>query len=318
MFIEDFGKEVRMIPHNISRRRFLKLMTGGAIGSLMLGSYAFAVEPLYRLRVKNYRPQLSNWPSDLNLRIAVLADIHACKPWMTVERIRYIVQETNRLKPDLILLLGDYTTGMNLITEQVHSHEWAPVLGELDAPLGVHAVLGNHDYWEDRTVQRLRKGKTFGHLALEKAGIPVYENDVLQLKKGKHKFWLAGLGDQLAFPPFRKFGYSKWKTMDDLPGTLAKITDDSPIIMMAHEPDIFENLPDHVALTVSGHTHGGQVRFFGYAPITASTKRLNYGLVQEDGKSLVVSCGLGCSMLPVRFGTPPEIVIIKTGARHSA
>jgi len=296
-----------------TRRRFMKLMGCGAIGSLALGSYAFAIEPLYSLKTTYYRPQLPNWPEDLNLRIAVLTDIHACKPWMTVERIRYIVRETNKLKPDVILLLGDYSAGMNLVTDYVHSSEWAPVLGELEAPLGVHAVLGNHDFWEDRTLQRDRIGKPFGHVALEKAGIKVYENEAVQLKKGKQKFWLAGLGDQLAFPPFRKYGHTKWETRDDLSKTLAQIKDDAPVILMAHEPDIFNKLSDQVTLTVSGHTHGGQVRFMGYAPITVSGPKLNYGHIIEDNRHLIVSGGLGCSMLPVRFGTPPEIVLIETG-----
>lgn len=296
----------------------MKLVGCGAIGSLALGSYAFAIEPLYTLKTTYYRPQLPNWPDDLNLRIAVIADLHACEPWMSVERIRYIVQETNKLKPDVILLLGDYSTGLNLVTGAVHSSQWAPVLGELEAPLGVHAVLGNHDFWEDRTVQKTRKGKPFGQLALEKAGISVYENDAVQLKKGKHKFWLAGLGDQLAFPPFRKYGYSKWETRDDLSATMDAIKDDAPIIMMAHEPDIFRKMPERVALTVSGHTHGGQVRFLGYAPITASGRKYNYGHVIEDNRHLIVSGGLGCSMLPVRFGTPPEIVLIETSNKHDA
>lgn len=297
-----------------TRRGFMQMVGGGFLGSMALGSYAFAIEPLYTLKTTYYRPQLTNWPDALNLRIAVLADIHACKPWMTAERIRYIVQETNKLKPDLILLLGDYSTGLNLVTDYVHSSEWASVLGELEAPLGVHAVLGNHDFWEDRTLQRDRRGKPFGQLALENASIPVYENDAIQIKKGKHKFWLAGLGDQLAFPPFKKYGHSKWKTRDDLSGTLAKIKDDAPVILMAHEPDIFARMPARVSLTIAGHTHGGQVRFLGYAPITASGRKYNYGVVREDEKHLIVSGGLGCSMLPVRFGTPPEIVLIETGS----
>ncbi len=291
----------------------MKLVGCGALGSLALGSYAFAIEPLYSLKTTYYRPQLPNWPKGLDLRIAVLADIHACNPWMSVERIRYIVRETNKLKPDVILLLGDYSTGLNLVTDYVHSSEWAPVLAELEAPLGVHAVLGNHDFWEDRTVQRNRAGKPFGQLALEKSGITVYENDAVQLKKGKQKFWLAGLGDQLAYPPFRKYGYSKWGGRDDLDKTLSDIKDDAPVILMAHEPDIFPKVPERVSLTVAGHTHGGQVRFFGYAPITASGRKLNYGHIIEDNRHLIVSGGLGCSMLPVRFATPPEIVLIEAG-----
>ncbi len=300
-----------------TRRRFMKLMGGGFLGSMALGSYAFAIEPLYSLKTTYYRPQLPNWPVNLNLRVAILADIHACKPWMTAERIRYIVKETNKLKPDVILLLGDYCTGMNVVTDYVDSSEWAPVFGELEAPLGVHAVLGNHDFWEDRTVQRDRAGKPFSQIALEKAGIPVYENSAVQLKKEKQKFWLAGLGDQLAFPPYRSFGHSKWGTRDDLELTLSKIEDEAPVILMAHEPDIFRKVPDRVSLTVSGHTHGGQVRFLGYAPINTSGMKYNYGHVIEDNSHLIVSGGLGCSMLPVRFGTPPEIVLMELGGNPS-
>ena len=95
---------------------------------------------------------------------------------------------------------------------------------------------------------------------------------------------------------------------------MEQIKDDAPMILMAHEPDIFNRLSDSVALTVSGHTHGGQVRFMGYAPITVSGQKLNYGHVTEGNRHLIVSGGLGCSMLPVRFGTPPEIVLIETGS----
>ena len=301
----------------ITRRRFMKLMGGGFLGSMALGGYAFAIEPLYSLKTTFYRPKLPNWPANLNLRVALIADIHACKPWMTPERIRYIVHETNKLRPDVVLLLGDYCTGMNLVTEYVDSSKWAPVLGELEAPLGAHAVLGNHDFWEDRTIQRSRTGKPFSQVALEKAGIPVYENFAVQLEKDNEKFWLAGLGDQLAFPPYRSLGHSKWGTRDDLDLTLSHIKDDAPVILMAHEPDIFKRTPDRVALTVSGHTHGGQVRFLGYAPITTSGMKYNYGHVIEDNRHLIVSGGLGCSMLPVRFGTPPEIVLLELGERSS-
>jgi predicted MPP superfamily phosphohydrolase len=85
---------------------------------------------------------------------------------------------------------------------------------------------------------------------------------------------------------------------------------------MAHEPDIFPKVPDRVALTLSGHTHGGQVRLFGWSPIVPSEfgNRYAYGHVIEDGRHLIVSGGLGCSILPVRFGVPPEIVIVELGA----
>ena len=104
--------------------------------------------------------------------------------------------------------------------------------------------------------------------------------------------------------------------VDDLPGTLAKITDDAPVILLAHEPDIFSEVPNRVSLTLSGHTHGGQVRVFGYSPMVPSRygNRYAYGHVVEDDRHLIVSGGLGCSILPVRIGVPPEIVMVDVAA----
>ncbi len=297
----------------ISRRTFTKLAGSGFTSACALGSYAFAIEPLARLATTYYKPAIRNWADGPPLRIAALADLHACKPWMSVGRIRHIVEQTNALKPDLTVLLGDYSAGMNLVTGHVHSSQWGPVLGELEAPLGVYAVLGNHDWWEDRQAQRRGHGPTFGQRALEKAGIPVLENDALKLEKDGRAFWLAGLGDQLAFPPFSRFGRTRWKTRDDLGLLMERITGDAPAILMAHEPDIFPKVTERISLTLSGHTHGGQVRVFGYSPINTSGQKYNYGYVVEGNRHLIVSGGLGCSMMPVRFGSPPEIVLVELG-----
>jgi predicted MPP superfamily phosphohydrolase len=185
---------------------------------------------------------------------------------------------------------------------------WAGELARLRAPLGVHAVLGNHDWWEDRAAMRARRGPVLGRRALERAGIPVYENDAARLEKDGRPFWLAGLGDQWAFG-------SRWG-VDDLPATLAKVTDRAPAILLAHEPDIFPQVPARVALTLSGHIHGGQLRFFGHSPVVPSRfgNRYAYGHVVERGRHLVVSAGLGCTGLPVRIGVPPEIVLVDVGA----
>lgn len=103
--------------------------------------------------------------------------------------------------------------------------------------------------------------------------------------------------------------------IDDLPATLAMVDDDAPVILMAHEPDIFARVPARIALTLSGHTHGGQVRLFGWSPIVPSRygNRYAYGHVQENGRDLIVSAGLGTSKLPIRLGAPPEIVLIELG-----
>ena len=140
-----------------------------------------SIEPLLRPRVTRYDLKLPRWPDDLHLTIAAIADVHACKPWMDVERIHSIVEQTNALGADLIVLLGDYAAGHRFVTERVHSDEWSKALAGLKAPLGVHAILGNHDWWDDRAAQQARRGPIFGRLALERVGIPVYENDAVRL-----------------------------------------------------------------------------------------------------------------------------------------
>ena len=301
----------------ISRRRFLQwLLSLGVVGAAT-SAYAVVVEPLLRQRVTRYDLKLRRWPNDLPLTIAAIADVHACKPWMDVERIHSIVRQTNELKPDLIVLLGDYVAGMrNYRTGEVHSDEWSKALAGLKAPLGVHAILGNHEWWDDRAAQMNGHGPTFGRLALERAGIPVYENDVVRLSKSGRSFWLAGLGDQLAFETTRRRFPNRRIGVDDLDGTLRKVPDGDPIILLAHEPDIMPRVPERVSLVMSGHTHGGQVRLFGWSPVVPSRygNRYAYGHVREQC-DLIVSGGLGCSIMPVRFGVPPEIVLVSiTGA----
>jgi uncharacterized protein len=301
----------------ISRRRFLQwLLSLGVVGAAT-SAYAVIVEPLLRQRVTRYDLKLRRWPDDLPLTIAAIADVHACKPWMDVERIHSIVRQTNALKPDLIVLLGDYVAGLrNYRTGEVHSDEWSKALAGLKAPLGVHAILGNHEWWEDRAAQTNGHGPTFGRLALERAGIPVYENDVVRLSKSGRTFWLAGLGDQLAFQVTRRRFPDRRIGVDDLDGTLRKVPDGDPIILLAHEPDILPRVPERVSLVLSGHTHGGQVRLFGWSPVVPSRygNRYAYGHVREQC-DLIVSGGLGCSIVPVRLGMPPEIVLVSiTGA----
>jgi predicted MPP superfamily phosphohydrolase len=306
----------------ITRRGFLKAVGAAVAGSLAVGGYAIGLEPR-RLRVQRYSVAPPRWPKHLALRIAALADIHACEPWMPADRIRRIVEETNSLGADIIVLLGDYAAGLRFVTGFVGSQDWAAALSELRAPLGVHAILGNHDWWEDTRAQRTGVGPVAGRVALERAGIPVYENDVVKIRKDGQAFWLAGLGDQLALVPRKRFGRKRWQGVDDLAGTLSKVDDESPVILLAHEPDIFPDVPNRVALTLCGHTHGGQVRLFGYSPVVPSRygNRYAYGHVVESGprpsdvsRHLIVSGGLGFSIAPVRFGVPPEIVIVDVGA----
>jgi len=297
----------------ITRRKFLHFLAGlGAFGS-STAAYGFGIEPLLRLRVARYDISPPRWPAGFELKIAVIADLHACDPWMAPGHIEAIVERTNALDADVVVMLGDYVAGHRYVTQKMPAPEWASVLAQLKASLGVHAILGNHDYWSDRTIQREGHGKTVARQALEAVGIPVYENDVARLSKAGHSFWLAGLGDQLAYAPARRFRPVRRVGIDDLGATLAKVTDDAPVILLAHEPDVAARVPSRVALQLSGHTHGGQVNLLGWAPIAPSGRKLVYGHVRMNC-DVVISGGLGCSILPFRFGVPPEIVLVTLGA----
>jgi predicted MPP superfamily phosphohydrolase len=300
----------------ITRRQLFQGLGAATAGGVGLGGVALA-EP-FRTKFTHYALTPPRWPPGLSLKLAVIADLHACNPWMGVARIERLVAEVNGQQPDAVLLLGDYVAGHKLAryAQAVTPAEWAGALAGLKAPLGIHAVLGNHDWWEDREAQRLGCGPTRAGLALQNAGITLHENTCLRVAKDDGAVWLAGLGDQWAFRSAAAGGSGGYRGVDDLAGTLAQVSDDAPIILMAHEPDIFPSVPERVALTVCGHTHGGQVRFFGYAPYVPSKfgNRYVYGHIVEGGRNLIVSGGLGCSGLPIRFGAPPEIVIVALGA----
>jgi uncharacterized protein len=297
----------------ISRRHFLRFLAGLGLAGSSTAAYGFA-EPALRLDVTRYDILPPQWPADFRLKIGVIADLHACDPWMSLEHIQAVVDRTNALNADIIVMLGDYVAGHRHVTRFIPATEWAPVLAGLKAPLGVHAILGNHDWWEDKEVQRDGQGPTKSRLALEAVGIPVYENDAVRLTKDGRPFWLAGLGDQLAYAPARRFRPVRRIGVDDLAATLGKLTDDAPVILLAHEPDVAMRVPARVALQLSGHTHGGQVRLFGWSPVVPSRygNRMAYGHMRANC-DVIVSGGIGCSIMPFRLGVPPEIVLVTLG-----
>jgi hypothetical protein len=165
----------------------------------------------------------------------------------------------------------------------------------------VWAILGNHDWWNN--INGVRK-------ALADVNIPLLENRAVLLGNEGNRFWLAGLGDQIA----HRLSNSQFRGEDDLPGTLAQVSTDDPILLLVHEPDVFTRVPDKVALTLAGHTHGGQIRvpfvWPSFVP-SAYGARFAYGHVVEDNRQLIVSGGLGTSLLPLRLGVPPEIVHVE-------
>lgn len=291
----------------ITRRTFLR-GTGGAVALAGgLGGYTVLVEPEFRLVAANWTVEHGSWPSAMPpLKIAVLTDLHAVDPWMSVSRITQIVETANALEPDLIVLLGDYVSGLpKYHTRIIPIAEWTQPLAKLRAPLGVYAILGNHDWWDDR--RGVRDG-------IRAAGIPVLENHALKIDRNGQRFWLAGLGDQLAHP----LGRGRYRGADNLDATIRQTMGDrDPVVLLAHEPDIFVRVPARVAVTLAGHTHGGQVLlpFIG-RPILPGVngKRFAYGHIVEGGRHMVVSSGLGLTGLPVRFGVPPEIAVVTVTA----
>ncbi|MDB5511629.1 MAG: metallophosphoesterase [Enterovirga sp.] len=310
MFDEAAPRAPRTRPL-VTRRGLVRGLGAGAFAGLSGAGYAVAVEP-QRLVVTPYAVAPAAWRGGPALRAAVIADLHACEPWMGVRHIRSIVERANALRPDIVLLLGDYVAGMRVTTGVVPPVEWAGALAGLVAPLGIHAVLGNHDWWDDPRMQVPGTGKPAAGLALEAAGIRVYQNEAVRLEKDGRAFWLAGLGDQIAYAEALRQGRATRAGVDDLPATLAQIPEGAPAILMAHEPDVFARVPGRIALTLSGHTHGGQVRLFGYSPVVPSRfdNRYAYGHVREQS-DLIVSGGLGCSIAPIRVGVPPEIVLVE-------
>jgi predicted MPP superfamily phosphohydrolase len=297
---------------SISRRAFLQSAAGAVWATAGLGSYAFAFEPGVRLKVASYSVTPPNWPIGLTLRAVVLADIHACEPWMPAARIRAIAELSNALKPDIVFLLGDFSGGHTIMTSPVMPEEWGEALSVLRAPLGSYAVLGNHD-WLHGPLPNMPGDDAVGvRNALIGANIKVLENHAVRLTKQGRPFWVAGLGDQLAGP---KGGPRGGRGIDDLPGTMAQIADSAPVLMLAHEPFIFRRMPDRVALTLSGHTHGGQVNIpFAETRLTRAFGDLVYGHIVQKNRNLIISGGLGTSHAPVRFMRPPELVAVTIGA----
>lgn len=267
------------------------------------------IAPPAEVMVKRYRIRPKGWPTPL--RIAMVSDLHMGDPYMPLSRLDAIVEQTRALKPDLVLLPGDLVPGPSMVrTREPPLAEIAARLARLKAPLGTYAVLGNHDWWSDTAAQARKTGPVAAGQALQAAGIPVLSNRALGLKNG---VWLAGLESQEALR-----GKGKWDItgLDDLTATLARVPPGAPTLLLAHEPYIFADLPDNVAVTLSGHTHGGQIRIRGWAPIVPRTinRKYLYGHITEGDRHLVVSAGLGYSKLPLRIGTPPEITLVDLAA----
>ncbi|GGE01276.1 hypothetical protein GCM10011529_04520 [Polymorphobacter glacialis] len=220
------------------------------------------------------------------LKIVQLSDTHANFYTMPPRRLRTIVAQANALKPDVIVLSGDYSDGHIVTWPSLTLEQALEPLADLRAPLGVFAVLGNHDqpYWTRRVMAR-DSVKLLVGAAVDVGPVA-----------------LVGARSR-AMPP---------DPACNLRSAVDSAPDDKPLIVLVHEPDYFETMPKRVQLMIAGHTHGGQI----VLPLLG-TRRIGpfydthlRGLFREHGQTLVVSSGLSTSVLPVRIGVRPEIVEI--------
>jgi predicted MPP superfamily phosphohydrolase len=290
----EIGAGVVRVP---SKRRVFWLSLFAALALSL--SWAAGVEP-GQLRVRSEEMTSPHWPAAVpKLRVVFIADLHVGAPHVPIARVDKLVAIANRADADVVLLGGDYIAHV-LFGEKVAYDAIARSLGALRARHGVYAVMGNHDHW-DGEVGRLKD-------ALSAAGIVVLENEARRIAVPGGHVWLVGLGDSTTrhLEPEKAFR--------GVPFASPMV---EPVIVFAHDPSVFASVPREVSVILAGHTHGGQLRvpFFG-AVFNASRAPLRHsrGIIQEHGKQMYVTAGIGTSVLPIRFNCPPEFAILTIGA----
>ena len=268
----------------MDRRFFLKAAAAAVPAGLASASYG-----LYEASwVQVTRPTLAlpRLPAAFaGTTVAFLTDIHH-GPFTSLDYVISVVQTTLALRPDLIVLGGDYC-----LKHAKYIRPCFDVLAGLKAPLGVFGVMGNHDYWH---------GADDTRAGFETAGIGELTNRGVWVERGGARFRLAGVDDY-------------WMGHINPQTALGDATTDDACLLVSHNPDVAEKLCDpRVGLMLSGHTHGGQVVFPGGAPFVPSHYGQKYlrGLVRAPHTSVYVSRGLGTTSVPVRFGSRPELTLV--------
>ena len=227
------------------------------------------------------------------LRAILLSDIHVARPDMPPERLARIVAQVNALRPDIVLIAGDFL-GDGYFHTQVSPAEAIAPLRLLHARLGTFAVLGNHDHWNDAPAITA---------ALRSNGIRLLVNEAAQAGP----LVLGGLDDDFTD---RADMSRTLAAMQGLPGAR---------LILSHSPDPFAHMPRDVPLMLAGHTHCGQIRFPLVGALTYESdhgSRYGCGEVSEEGKRLIVGAGLGTSVLPLRLGAVPELWLIELRPAH--
>lgn len=236
------------------------------------------------------------------LRILQISDLHVDSYIGTPEKLQALVDRINEQKADVILFTGDMTTS-NI--RDVWQFE--PILKQIKAPMGVKSVLGNHDFfiYEYRdNDKRIAASDTLTRFEEDKLGWQVLRNQSCLLERGEQRIAIAGVdninGNQ-GFKTIQKGDLRK--AMEGLEGVFT--------VLMTHDPSHWtaEVLPkSHAQITLSGHTHAGQFRLFGWSFAHFSFKECD-GRYDRDGRMLYVNAGSGCTA-PFRVSCPSEITVI--------
>ena len=235
---------------------------------------------------------LADWPvGQRPLLLLLLSDIHVAGPDMPPARVTRLVRQINQLSPDFVLIAGDFISDKRIATRRYSLDEAIAPLAAIDARFGSFAALGNHDHWRDAAEARS---------ALARAGIRVLNNSAERagpIAVGGLDDDFTGRADPSAtLAAMRRVGGAK--------------------ILLSHSPDPFPDLPAEVGLMVAGHTHCGQISFPVIGPLATMSrygKRYACGIIREGGRTLIVTAGVGTSLLPLRIGVPPDMWLIRVG-----
>jgi uncharacterized protein len=280
-----------------SRRRFLEQATVAA-GTIPFawGLYGMVFERL-DLRTSHYRVEFERLPRGFNgFRIAQLSDIHI-GPYMTGGEIRQVVDQTNRLKPDLILLTGDY-----VIWDGSTQYAVVDALSGLRAPYGVFGCLGNHEAWSGVTGSISRLFAAQGTRILRKENVAI--------RSGGDELNLIGVDYQTHHPAGEHY---EGIVREYLDGVEALVRRDTVNVLMSHNPNTFDRAAVMgIELSLAGHTHGGQVTLEFISPALCPSRLVTpyvEGWFEKPGGRMYVNRGIGTIGVPMRMGAPPEITV---------
>ena len=233
------------------------------------------------------------WPEgEAPMRVLSLSDIHVAGPDMPPERVERIARRLNALSPDLILVAGDLISEKRTATKLYTEAEVAAPFAAFEARYGMIVAPGNHDHWVDLDAMIA---------ALEASGITVLRNQAVR----RGPVLVGGVDDD-------------YTGHDDIPATFAALDalGDRPALVVSHSPDIVPDLPRPVAAIFTGHTHCGQISLPVIGPISTLSRygdRFACGMIRDGDQTVFVGAGLGTSLLPLRFGAPPDVWLVTWG-----